>query len=160
MRNYLFLEILQTISMFTYNIQLAGYPHDKFDEKGEINFIDFLDTFDRFPWLDQADKFNTIQEGCSATISVKSVGDNKDLWVSIAGDRKRHIFLVGITYIRKKKGFWGLAPEKSIRWGDIYEIEATEQIKSLFQTFFKREFDRLMVDLSALKKFDSMEAYM
>ena len=61
--------------MFTYNIQLAGYPYEKFDEKGETNFKDFIQIFNSFPWLDQLDNYDKIKDCCSATISVKAIGD-------------------------------------------------------------------------------------
>jgi hypothetical protein len=38
------------LDMFTYNIQLAGYPHDKWDEMGETTFEGFKTTFEEFPW--------------------------------------------------------------------------------------------------------------
>jgi hypothetical protein len=34
---------------FTWNVQLAGYDFDKYDEKGEINFKDLISEFDKFP---------------------------------------------------------------------------------------------------------------
>ena len=78
--------------MFTYNIQLAGYPYEKYDEKGETTFTDFIHTLDTFPWLDQLDRYDRIKEGCSATISVKGPNNENDFWVSIAGDRQKYIF--------------------------------------------------------------------
>ncbi|MBK7290281.1 MAG: hypothetical protein IPI78_08635 [Chitinophagaceae bacterium] len=92
--------------MFTYNIQLAGYPYEKFDEKGETNFKDFIQIFNSFPWLDQLDNYDKIKEGCSATISVKAIGDDNDFWVSIAGDREKYIFLLGFVYLKPKKGLF------------------------------------------------------
>jgi hypothetical protein len=145
--------------MFTYNIQLAGYAYEKFDEKGETNFNEFSNTFDTFPWLDQLDAYDKIKEGCSATISVKSINADKDFWISIAGDRKKYFFLVGLVYMKIKKGLWGFGKEKAVRWVDIYEIEDRDKIKSLFRLFFDNKIDNLESELLNLRKFDSMKAF-
>src|SRR5688572_1941748 len=129
--------------MFNYRIQLAGYPYDKYDEKGETTFTDFSYTFDTFPWLDQLDNYDRIKEGCSATIFVKAINNDSDLWISIAGNRERHIFLIGYTYLKNKKGFFGLGKEKVVKWVDIYEIESKDRIKSLFKLFFDEEIEKL-----------------
>jgi hypothetical protein len=121
--------------MFTYNIQLAGYPHEKVDEKGQITFNEFTKVFVEFPWMEQLDKYDEIQEGCSATISVKAFDENKSFWVSIAGNRKKHIYLVGFVYIKAKRGMFGLGKEKMVNWLDIYEIENKEEIKALFNHY-------------------------
>lgn len=145
--------------MFTYNIQLAGYPYEKYDEKGKTNLADFIHIFDTFPWLDQLDNYNAIKNGCSATISVKAVGDHNDFWVSIAGNRQKHFFLLGYVYLKTKKGLFGIGKEKVVKWVDIYEIEDKESIKSIFKLFFDKDIDKLKSELLGLKKFDSMEAY-
>ena len=145
--------------MFTYNIQLAGYPYEKFDEKGETNFTSFVQTFDTFPWLDQLESYDEIKEGCSATISVKAVDGDKDLWISIAGEREKYIFLIGLVYMKNRKGLWGFGKEKTVKWVDIYEIENRDKIKYLFKLFFDKNFDQIESEFSVLKKFDSMEAY-
>jgi hypothetical protein len=145
--------------MFTYNVQLAGYPYEKWDDKGQTNYKEFIKTFDEFPWLEQLDKYNEIQEGCSATLTVLALDENKDFWVSIAGDRRKHFFLVGYVYKKEKKGWFGFGKGKTIKWVDIYESENKEEIKALFKIFFDKQFDLLKVKLQVLKKFDSMEAY-
>ena len=145
--------------MFTYNIQLAGYPYEKFDEKGETNFKDFIQIFNSFPWLDQLDNYDKIKEGCSATISVKAIGDDNDFWVSIAGGREKYIFLLGFVYLKPKKGLFGLGKEKIVKWVDIYEIEDKDKIKSFYNLYFDKKTDNLKTEFSTLKKFDSMEAF-
>ncbi|MES2850641.1 MAG: hypothetical protein V4685_16400 [Bacteroidota bacterium] len=145
--------------MFSYNVQLAGYSFDKFDEKGKVEYDKFVTVFDSFPWLEQLDEANLLKEGCSATLSVKASDDNKDFWVSIAGDRQKTIFLVGYVYFKEKKTFFGLGKLKMVRWVDIYEAEDSIQIKYLFGLFFNKKFFELEAELKRLKDFDSMEAY-
>ena len=144
--------------MFTYNIQFAGYPFDKVDEMGQTNFKSFAETFDSFPWMDQLDEYQKLKEGCSATISVKNVNDENDFWISIAGERNANIFLVGLVYLKAKKGLFGFGKGKSVKWVDIFEIEDRDKIKFLFNLFFDNQIDKLQEELSMLTKFDSMEA--
>jgi hypothetical protein len=146
--------------MFTYNVQLAGYPHEKFDDKGQTNYDAFIRAFDEFPWMEQLDKSDEIQEGSAATLSVVAFGEDKAFWVSIAGDRKKYVFLVGYVYMKIKKGLFGIGKAKLVKWVDIYEIEDKEELKNLFKLFFDRKFDSLQSKLLELKKFDSMKAFM
>ncbi len=136
--------------MFTYNIQLAGYPHDKIDKKGNINYNGFRDAFNAFPWLEQMEEYNKIQDGCSATISVKSEMDAKSLWVSIAGDSTNYLFLVGFTYFRKNSFLFGLI-KQNIEESDVYEIKNQNHILPLFKLFFERQFDSLNSELATFQ---------
>ena len=34
---------------FTWNVQLAGYDFNKYDEKGETTLENFISEFDKFP---------------------------------------------------------------------------------------------------------------
>jgi len=145
--------------MFTCSVQLAGYPHEKFDDKGQITYDEFVTTFDTFPWIEQCLKYDEIKDGCSATVSISSIIDKKDLWASIAGDANKHIFLIGYNYMKQKKGFFGFGKEKTVKWVDIYEINDQEKIKQLFKLFFDKQFETLQSHLSLLKHFDSMKAY-
>ena len=145
--------------MFTYNIQLAGYPYEKFDEKGETDLVNFTHTFEAFPWLEQLDTYDKIKEGCSATISVKAINDDIDFWVSVAGNRDKYVFLIGIVYLKPRRGLLGFGKEKVVRWVDIFETETKEKIISLFSLFFDKKYELLKSELSMLKKFESMKAF-
>ena len=145
--------------MFTYNIQLAGYPYEKFDEKGETDLVNFTHMFEAFPWLEQLDSYDKIKEGCSATISVKAINDDIDFWVSVAGNRDKYVFLIGIVYLKPRRGLLGFGKEKVVRWVDIFETETKEKIISLFSLFFDKKYEVLKSELSMLKKFESMKAF-
>ena len=76
-----------TLDKFTWNIQLAGYDFKKYDEKGEITYDNFVKEFDKFPWIEEMEKRNTLSDGCSPTLSVKDLKSGCDFWVSISGDK-------------------------------------------------------------------------
>ncbi|MEO5891998.1 MAG: hypothetical protein ABIQ31_17255 [Ferruginibacter sp.] len=145
--------------MLTYNIQLAGYPYEKYDEKGETNGNDFIAVFETFPWLEQLDSYDQIRAGCSATITLNSAAHNKSCWISIAGDRKKYLYLIGYVYLKLKKGLFGFGKEKIVKWVDIYETTDKDKIKSLIKLFSDEGFDQFSTELNMLKKYDSMEAY-
>ena len=145
--------------MFTYSVQLAGYPYERIDDKGPVNYDVFLKYFDAFPWLEQLEELDQLKEGASATIFVNADGEEKELWISIAGSRQKNYFLVGYVYIRIKKALFGLGKEKQVKWVDIYEAGDGIQVKYLFKLFFDKKFDKLAVELDQLNSFDSMEAY-
>ena len=63
---------------FTYNIQWAGYPFDKYDEKGSVTYEKFVKEFESFPWATQVGKANG---GSEATISVRDHKSDVVLWV-------------------------------------------------------------------------------
>lgn len=141
--------------MFTYSVQMAGYDYEKVDEKGQTNYEDFIHAFDAFPWIEQLEERNHLQYGASATVSVSAADENKDLWVSIAGSKEQHAFLIGYDHIIKKREFWGLGKEKSMKWVDIFITEDMDAIRTLFNFFFDRQFSTLEIELSKLEMFDS-----
>lgn len=144
--------------MFTYNIQLAGYDYNQYDEKGEIDLNNFLNILGRFPWMEQLDRFSEIQQGCSATVSVINTLNNNSLWMSIAGDRNKYNYLIGYVYPKTTKGFFGLGKEKTTRWVDIYKVNDFNLIKTFFTLFFNGEEVLLQQQLSLEEKFDSIKA--
>jgi hypothetical protein len=143
---------------FTWNIQLAGYDFNHSDEKGEINFEKFVKEFDNFPWIEQLESFQKIQKGCSATISVRDHKTELDFWVSIAGDIKKHAFLIGFVYPKEVKGILGLGKPKTIKWLEIHITEDQDVVKSCFGLFFERKRDDLVTSISKLEKFGEMKA--
>ena len=138
---------------------MAGYPFEKSDDKGPVNYEVFIKFFDSFPWIEQLDAWDTLKEGTSATVSVNAEGEKKDLWISIAGNRQKSFFLVGYVYMRPTRGMFGFGKEKIVKWVDIYEAEDDIQVKFLFKLFFNKRFDELVLELDQLNSFDSMEAY-
>jgi len=143
---------------FTWNIQKAGYDFDKYDEQGETNYQNFIDEFDKFPWMEQLDYFQKHQDGCSATLSVKDLKTGKDFWISMAGDRDNHGYLIGYIYPKEKKGFFGLGKPKQIRWLEIYLTENTELVKDCFKLFFDRNHSQLETKIRKLEEYGQMEA--
>jgi hypothetical protein len=147
-----------TMDKFTWNIQLAGYDFKKYDEKCETTYDNFINEFDKFPWIEQMEKRNTKKEGCSATLSVKDLKGNCDLWVSIAGDKDNYGYLVGYVHPKEVKKFFGLGKAKTKRWCEIYQTQNVNDIKSYFKLFFDRHQEQLENAISKLDKFDEMEA--
>jgi len=147
-----------TMDKFTWNIQLAGYDFQKYDEKGETTYENFVSEFDKFPWIEQMEKWNTIKDGCSATLAVKDLKFGCELWVSIAGDKSDYGYLVGYVHPKEVKGFLGLGKAKTKRWCDIYQTQNVNDIKSYFKLFFDKQHQQLENALLKLEKFDDMEA--
>ena len=141
---------------FTWNVQLAGYDHNKYDEKGETNYENFIAEFDKFPWIEQVESYQKINEGCSATLSVN--GKEKSFWVSIMGEKTDNTFLVGYVYPKTKKGLFGFGKEKQIKWLEIFVAENDAQVKKCFELFFSNKLDKLQSQLKTMEKFDEMEA--
>ena len=150
--------ITETNSMFTYDIQHGGDPHDKYDLKGQTDYDNFISAFDIFPWLDEIEKANANPDGCSPTLSAKNKTDEKDFWVSMSGDRNNHGYLVGYVYLKNKKGLLGFGKEKTVKWVEIYLTEDKQQIKNYFKLYFDKNYDQLHSEIKKLEKFGEMEA--
>ena len=142
---------------FTYNVQLAGYDYDRYDEKGAIDYDGFVRVFDQFPWRKQMEEWQRIGRGCSATISVTDRVRNIDYWVSVAGDTDP-TFLLGIVYEKDVKGFFGFGKPKRKQWVEIYVAPSRESILDTFKLFFTGQIDELMRILKGFEKFDELEA--
>lgn len=140
---------------FSYDVQMAGYAFDKFDERGKIEYPKFVEEFRSFPWMQQIGKANG---GSEPTISVKNITNDTIFWVSIIGDQKRHAYLVGIVYLKETKSFLGFGKPKSKRWVEIYVAEKASTVEGTFKTFFDGKHEQLMNQLRQLEKFDEMEA--
>jgi hypothetical protein len=147
-----------SMSRFTWNIQLAGYDLKKYDEKGETTCEDFLNEFDKFPWVEQMEKRNAMSHGCSPTLSVKDLETGFGFWVSIAGDKDNYGFLIGYIYPKEVKSFFGLGKAKTKRWCDIYLTENIPDIKNYFRLFFNKEYEQLENSIAKLDQFGSLEA--
>jgi hypothetical protein len=143
---------------FTWNVQLAGYYFKKYDEKGETSLENFISEFDKFPWIEQLENYKNIQQGCSPTLSVKDHKTSTDFWVSMAGDKNEHGYLIGYVYSKTIKGFFGLGKPKDTKWVEIYLTQDTDLVKKCFTMFFKRETDNLVSTIKKLEKYGEMEA--
>jgi hypothetical protein len=143
---------------FTWNVQLAGYEFNKYDEKGETNLANFISEFDKFPWIEQLESYKIIQQGCSPTLSVKDHKTSTDFWVSMVGNKNEHGYLIGYVYPKTVKGFFGLGKPKEKRWLEIYVTQDTDLVKKCFEMFFNRETDNLVSTIKKLEKYGEMEA--
>ena len=143
---------------FIWNIQRAGYDFNQYDDMGETDFQNFISEFEKFPWLEQLDSFQEKQEGCSPTLSVKDLKSKKDFWVSMAGDRNDHGYLIGYIYPKEKKGFLGLGKTKTVRWLEIYTTEDKRVVERTFDQFFQRNFIKLENTIRKLDEYGQMEA--
>ena len=102
---------------FTYNVQLAGYDYDRYDEKGVIDYDGFVRAFDQFPWREQMEEWQRIGQGCSATIAVTDHSRGVDYWVSIGTRDDKPMFLLGVVYEKEVKGFLGFGKPKKKQSG-------------------------------------------
>ena len=144
--------------MFIYDIQYGGDPHETYDVRGETNYSTFISDFESFPWLDEIDKANANPQGCSPTLSVKNKARERDLWVSMAGDRADHGYLVGYVYPKAKRGLFGLGKENKVKWVEIYMTEDKEQVKHFFELYFANHYEDLHDELKQLEKYGELEA--
>ena len=151
-------KIMTNKDKITWDIQLSGYDYTQYDKRGEIDYFKFMDEFDKFPWLEQLDKQNKIQKGCSPTLSVNNETLNLGLWVSMAGDRNDNNYLIGYVYPKEKKGFLGLGKVKTVRWLEIYATRDKRMIKDCFKLFFENDFSKLESTIRQLDEFGQMEA--
>jgi hypothetical protein len=143
---------------FTYNVQLAGYDYDRYDEKGAIDYDGFVRVFDEFPWREQMEKWRRSGQGCSATVSISDSSHQVDYWVSVATRNDNTMFLLGIVYVKEVKGFLGFGKPRKKRWVEIYVAPSRKSILDTFKLFFTGQIDELMRTLKGLEKFDELEA--
>jgi hypothetical protein len=144
--------------MFKYSIQLAGYPFDKCDEKGEVSLQEFLQVIESFPWVEQMVARNSIAQGCSATVSVLNTVEQTALWLSVAGTAFDYKFLLGVVYFKTKSNFWGLGKQKVVKWLDIYLIDTLATAQNYFRLFFEHDITQLKNNIAKEIRVDSMES--
>jgi hypothetical protein len=140
---------------FTYDVQMAGYAFDRFDERGAITYERFVQEFRRFPWVSQVGQ---AKGGSEPTISVHNHSNRTIYWVSAARHGSGHVYLVGIVHPKEKPTLFGLGRPKTVRWVEIYVAETPSAVEDTFRTFFAGRHDELLGQLRALPKFDEMEA--
>lgn len=125
--------------MITYNIQLAGYDYNQYDEKGVVYVDDFIKAVCGFPWKEQVEKYNELQQGCSPTISAVNEENKNSLWISAMGATDKFHYLIGHVHLKNKKEFWGLGKAKTKRWVEIYAIDSLDIATHLFKLFFNNQ---------------------
>lgn len=140
---------------FIYNFQMAGYPFDKYDEMGTVDYKKFVQEFRSFPWMTQLGKSNG---GSEATISVKNSINGTDYWVSIMGSPAEYTYIVGIIFPKEVKTLFGFGKSKTIRWLEMFIALDGSTVESTFEIFFEGNIDKLKQELSELQKFGEMEA--
>ncbi|PCI97461.1 MAG: hypothetical protein COB15_07810 [Flavobacteriales bacterium] len=143
---------------FTWNVQLAGYDHSMADEKGETNYDDFITEFEKFPWMEQLEEANEKPDNCAPTLSIEDLSNNKSFWVSMAGDKKEHGYILGYIYPKEKKTLFGLGKKKTIRWLEMYATEDKEGVINCLRLFFKRDYQLLKSNTSKMEDFGQMES--
>lgn len=144
--------------MFTYDVQHGGDSLDKYELKGQTDYDNFMLAFDEFPWIDEIERSNANPNGSSPTLSVTNKTDNRDFWVSMAGDRNNHGYLIGYVYLKTKKGFWGFGKPKTLKWVEIYLTDDKQQVKDFFKTYFNKNYDQLHSEIKKLEKFGKTKA--
>lgn len=142
---------------FTWNVQLAGYDFNKYDDKGEITLENFILEFDKFPWIEQIEAANKIKKGSAPTLSVKDLKTITDFWVSMAGDKNNHRYLIGYVHPKTVKRFFGFGKPHAKRWVEIYLTQDNDLVKKCFTMFFNRDTDNLVSTIKKLQKFGEME---
>ena len=146
------------IDKFTWEVQLAGYDYQKLDEKGEITLENFISEFEKFPWIEQIESRNNIQQGSAPSLFVNDHKSSTCLWVSMAGDNKEYVYLIGYVYPKIVKDHYGLGKPKEINWVEIYLTDDAELVKRCFKMFFHRETDNLVRRIKKLEMYGEMES--
>jgi hypothetical protein len=143
--------------IFKWSVQLAGYDHNRSDQKGEIDYGNFINEFRKFPWIEQIETAIKLRDKCAPTLSVKDFKTGKDFWISMAGDRNDHGYLIGYIYPKEKKSFFGLGVIKTISWLEIFLTKDTEVVIALTKLFFERNYHQFETNIRKLAEFDQME---
>jgi hypothetical protein len=144
---------------FTLIIQHAGYNYNQYDEKGEIDYLIFIKSFESFPWIEEIENYLKNKKGCSPTLSVQDHFINNDLWVSMAGDKNDHAYLIGIVKPKIIRKYWGFGKPTTVKWVTIFITKDENIIKECFALFFSRKSTELSNMLIKMEKFDEMKAY-
>jgi hypothetical protein len=144
--------------IFTWSVQLAGYDHSHADHKGETGYDNFIDEFRKFPWIEQIEKAIRLPDKCAPTLDVRDLKTGRDFWISMAGDRKDHGYIIGYVYPKEKKTFLGLGAAKTIRWLEMYTTENTEVVIKITKLFFERNHYQFETNIRKLEAFGQMKA--
>jgi hypothetical protein len=143
---------------FTYEIERAGYDFGQSDKKGEITYSGFIKEFRAFPWIEEIERWLSLKKGTSPTLSVVNSKHSKVYWVSMAGDKSDHAYLLGIEYEKQAKSFFGLGKPKTIPWLEIFVTQDQRVVEDTFGLFFRNEHEKLMARLRTLEQYDEMES--
>lgn len=148
--------------VFTWNIQRAGYIKQQADQMGETTFKGFLHALDTFPWMDQIEQVNRLVAENSATVSptlmVKDLKTDKDLFISMGGDRHSHGYFIGYVYFKEQKAPLPWQASTTVRWVEMYLTEERIVINALCRLFFNREEEQFEATLRSLEFYLETEA--
>jgi hypothetical protein len=139
------------MSHFTYNVQLPGYAFHIRDDKGDINYEDFVDVFNGFPWGEFMRAREKMADGCSATLSVVDTITNSVLWISVDGDDIRPTFLLGVVFYEPSLIDLG----RFLKWDDVRMTDDTQIVLTVCQSFFESRFGQAYSILGSLPMFKS-----
>ncbi len=136
---------------FTWNIQKAGYDFEKVDEMGKIDFENYLREFENFPWMEQIDYINKIQEGSAPTITSVDIETEWKFWISMGGNSKEYFYVLGFICYIEKNSFLGFGKPK-IR-EQHYSCDTTDKklVLELIKVFFDRDFDKLQSTIESME---------
>lgn len=129
---------------FTYNYQLAGYPFERYDDKGAVDYDTFVTAFECFPWGEQMRQRETMFSGCSATISVVDHEKRFDYWVSVLGDDEDPTFLLGAVYDKRVRKPFRFKRTRVVRWVEMRVAPSRASVLQTFGMFFADETEMLM----------------
>jgi hypothetical protein len=142
---------------FTYDFHLASHEQKESIDKGQTDYKNFIDEFEKFPWLEQLEETNSTGT-TSPTISAHSSSSSTTLWVSIMGDRNSYGYLIGYNYPKTKKGLLGLGKEKEITWVEMRLTEDKNTVINCYDLFFKKDTVGLNVELKKLELYGESES--
>jgi hypothetical protein len=117
------------IDKFTYDFQYADYNQNQTDEKGETDFKNALDEFNKFPWKEQLIQANKIAK-VSPTI------DFKDHYIHI----NLAISVVALNYSDEPIFYVCYVTSKDVK---ILKDVSNQQAKQFIELFFNRNHEDL-----------------
>lgn len=127
---------MKTPPRYTYYYQFAGYDFPVSDDKGKVDFATFVRAFTEFPWAEQMRQRETMDSGCSATISVVDHEEDAALWVSVTGYDKRPTFLLGLVF-GVEQWLLNQSAEPEMRLSNhIFIAPSRRSVLSMFRLFF------------------------
>src|SRR5215472_7540919 len=109
--------------VYTFEIERAGYEPGRYDKKGEITYQRFIEEFRAFPWIEEIERWKVTRKGVSPTLTVVNSTKSNGYWVSMAGDKNRHAYLLGVVYKKLVKPTFGIGKMREVYWLEIYITE-------------------------------------
>ena len=143
---------------FTLREQRAGYDFSRFDEKGTTDFSSFIKEFEAFPWEEELQTYNQINQGVPASLYVKDSTNNTCLWVSLSGVNDNPFYLIGYIFDKKPKGFLGIFGKgKAQRWMEMYAVYKKADLREYFELYFQGDLKGFHAQIKKLELFGELE---